>query len=138
MLVQIALGLVATLSGLIPNQIEVVNTKPACEEERATISPQEYLQCKAGPDFELLNRIVIAESGWKPDVKNPDSTASGLFQYLDSTFSLHCIDKYKLTTDLVDKNDPYIQIDCAVKMILEDNGLGHWNASRHLWTISKK
>lgn len=138
MLVQIVIGLVTALSAFTGNEMSVVNTQPTQEEERATLSPQEYLQRRAGPDFELLNRIVIAESGWKKDIKNPISTASGLFQYLNSTFLEHCINKYNLAKDLTEKNDPYIQIDCATKMILEDNGLSHWSESQHLWTITKR
>lgn len=88
-----------------------------------------------------MNRIVIAESGWQPEIKNASSSASGLFQFLDSTFKRYCIggtdDKgqdygYHLTDSMANKNNPYIQTDCAVLMI-RDGGLSHWDASRHLW-----
>ena len=95
-------------------------------------TPQEYLAELSGTDFELYNKIIIAESGWRVDADNPFSSASGLAQFLDSTFSTYCVDKYKLTTSLESKNNPYIQLNCMVKMI-NDGGIGHWNASKHLW-----
>ena len=91
-----------------------------------------YLKSIAGDNFELINRIVIAESGWKPEAKNSHSTASGLGQFLDSTFKSQCINKYKLTEDMRQKNDPYTQLDCMVKMI-KDGGVSHWAASQHNW-----
>lgn len=103
--------------------------------------PREYLMEKTGPDFDLFNRIVIAESGWQIDIKNASSSASGLFQFLDGTFKTYCIGGtdakgnsygYFLTDTMKDKNNPYIQIDCAVAMIY-DGGLSHWNESKYLW-----
>ncbi len=79
-----------------------------------------------------MDRIVVAESGWKPDIKNKVSTASGLFQFLDGTFKSYCIEKYGLAESMDQKNDPYIQIDCAVRMI-RAGGVGHWDASKHSW-----
>jgi len=98
-----------------------------------TPDPKEYLKIVSGDQFALLNRIVIAESGWRVDAKNKRSTASGLFQFLDSTFASFCIKKYAMAESLDQKNDPYIQMDCAVKMI-QDGGLSHWNASKQNWS----
>lgn len=97
-------------------------------------TPKEYLKEQAGDLFELMNRIVIAESGWKPDIKNKKSSASGLFQFIDGTFRSQCIEKYEFAESMADKNDPYIQIDCALAMI-KDGGLSHWNASKALWKL---
>lgn len=78
---------------------------------------------------ELLLRIARCESGLKPNAQNPRSTASGLFQFLNSTFFKYA-QAYELSTD--NKNDPSIQAELAAKMIA-DGGLGHWNASRGCW-----
>lgn len=79
-----------------------------------------------------MNKIVLAESGWKVDAHNPISSASGLVQFLDSTFKSQCIDKYGITDTLDNKDDPYIQIECMVK-IIENGGINHWVASKNSW-----
>ncbi len=93
----------------------------------------------ANPD--LAERIAYCESGFKPEIHNKASTASGLFQFLDSTFSHYAIggyDKYGkpygyfLTKNMADKNDPYIQIETATRM-LADGGAHHWDASKSCW-----
>lgn len=81
-------------------------------------------------DPELFLRVARCESGLKPMVKNPASTASGIFQFLDSTFS-NQLKKYGM---IGDKNDPLIQIELAAKMIA-DGGLSHWNASKSCWNV---
>jgi muramidase (phage lysozyme) len=59
-----------------------------------------------------------------PNAQNAVSSASGIFQYIDSTFASQSA-KYGLTGD---KNDPYIQIELTAR-ILADGGLSHWAAS---------
>ena len=83
-------------------------------------------------DENLVLRIVSAESGFQPDVKNKTSSASGIAQFLNSTFKNFCIDKYHLTETMADKNDPHIQAECMVRMIA-DGKISHWNASRKNW-----
>ena len=68
--------------------------------------------------------IARCESGFNPDIKNAVSTASGMFQFLDSTFTSQSA-KYGLTGE---KNDPYLQIELTARM-LADGGLSHWAAS---------
>ena len=80
-------------------------------------------------DPELFLRIATCESGLKEDVKNPASSASGIFQFLTSTF-LNYAQAYGLPTD--NKNDPEIQAELAALMI-SDGGISHWNASKSCW-----
>jgi len=78
---------------------------------------------------ELTLEIIKKESqGW-PNAKNPASTASGLMQFLDKTFLHECVEKYQIATSTTQKNDPYIQIDCGLKMLAEPDGINHWSAS---------
>lgn len=79
-------------------------------------------------------KVAECESGFKPDVKNRLSTASGLFQFLDGTFFKYA-EAYELPTD--NKNDPKIQAELAAKMI-RDGGLGHWDASKNCHSPSKQ
>lgn len=80
-------------------------------------------------DPELLLRIAKCESGLKVDVQNTRSTASGIFQFINSTFTDYA-QAYELATD--NKNDPHVQAELAAKMIAA-GGLSHWDASRSCW-----
>lgn len=97
-------------------------------------TPRDYLREIAGEDFELKDRIINAESGWKIYARNSLSTASGLAQYLDSTFLKYCVGIYKFAESLKDKNDPYIQLKCFNKMV-DDGGISHWWPSQIYWDI---
>lgn len=100
-----------------------------------------YYSEKYEVDPRLPLAIACAESGlgcWSSDekaivIKNPVGTASGILQFLDSTFLAQCRDKYKIAESLEQKNDPKIQAECAVRMIA-DGGESHWSASRHNWS----
>ena len=77
--------------------------------------------------------IISAESNFTVNAKNPSSTASGLAQFIDGSFEWLCMDRYKLTQSLDDKNDPKIQIECLV-LTLKDGGDSHWNESKPVWS----
>ncbi len=76
--------------------------------------------------------IARAESGLYINAKNTGSTASGTFQFINGTFKGFCIDKYQLTDTMKDKNNPAVQIKCAVRMLAE-GGESHWSESRGVW-----
>ena len=78
---------------------------------------------------ELFLRIAVCESGLREDAQNPTSTASGIFQFLNSTF-FNYARAYELPTD--DKNDPEVQAELAARMIAA-GGISHWNASKNCW-----
>lgn len=77
--------------------------------------------------------IVEAESGFNVHAKNASSTASGIAQFIDGTFRKLCINEYKLTDTIRDKNDPYIQIECLVRRLAENGGSSEWQASKPFW-----
>lgn len=52
-------------------------------------------------EFYYFDLLVSIESGWRPTAENPSSTASGLCQFLDSTY-----ERYGGKTD-----DPYEQLE---------------------------
>lgn len=82
-----------------------------------------------GADPELLARVSWCESGYKPEAKNKASSASGIMEFLDSTFKSQSL-KYGI---IGEKNDPYIQIELAARMIA-DGGIHHWDASSTCWS----
>lgn len=77
--------------------------------------------------------IIRSESNFNPKVKNPVGSASGVLQFLDSTFKNYCINKYKMTDSMAQKNNPFIQINCAIEMLKEPYGYKHWWPSVAGW-----
>ena len=60
---------------------------------------------KYGGQYYQLYRVISCESGWNPNAKNPKSTASGVAQFLDSTWNNYCGGN---------KDNSYDQIRCLV------------------------
>lgn len=40
-------------------------------------------------EWDSFNWLVMKESGWNPEAQNPDSTAYGICQFLNSTYELY-------------------------------------------------
>lgn len=82
-------------------------------------------------DYVISDFIKIArcESGFNldPNAKNPNSTATGIYQFINGTWHSYC--KGKNVYNFVDN------IDCFYKVLEVDGikGLNHWNASKHCW-----
>lgn len=123
-----AMGLVATLGVFTSNELRVVNLPESYSDNFAHqivgVDPKEYLRQLAGTDFVLLNKIVICESGWKPWAKNSTSSASGLFQFLNSTWA---------SWGEGDVFDPYANIEAGVKLY-NARGTSPWLASKNCWS----
>ena len=82
---------------------------------------------------DLAVNIAQAESQLVTLAKNPRSTASGLWQFLDSTAKIYCIDKYKIMFSLEEKDEPKKQTRCALSMLKEPGGWKHWSSSYQSW-----
>ncbi len=82
-----------------------------------------------GVDPALLVKVATCESGLRPGASNSKSTASGLFQFLTSTFQSQA-KKYGIVGD---KNDPYVQAELASLMISQ-GGITHWSESKSCWS----
>lgn len=75
----------------------------------------------AGHDPEVMVRIAEAESTFRPAARNPDSSATGVFQIIIGTWNwLDC------TGERTNAKD---NIKCA--MAIADDGLHHWEESKH-------
>lgn len=82
-----------------------------------TIEPLSYNQ-----EVPTLNqRIAEAESGGNTNAKNPDSSASGLYQFTDSTWR-SAVDKWGRARGIkyTDKNNPQAQ-ELLMSKLIEDN-----------------
>lgn len=62
----------------------------------------------AGPEWNALDWLIQHESSWNPTAQNPTSTAYGLFQFLDSTWSGYGIPK---------SSDPRLQALAGLRYI---------------------
>lgn len=92
-----------------------------------------YVASAEDVDVTMALAIAKAESNFQPNAKNPVGTASGVYQFLDSTFRNYCINKFKMTDTMEDKNHAAIQVNCAIEMLREKNGWKHWYASFGGW-----
>lgn len=69
-------------------------------------SYQDYAKAKVGADqFACLDRLWNRESHWQPTAKNPSSTAYGIAQLLDSTWSV---------TGVAKTSNGYRQVDAGL------------------------
>jgi multidrug efflux pump subunit AcrA (membrane-fusion protein) len=92
----------------------------------ASGSYQEYAMGKlggSGSEFTCLENLWGKESGWNPNAQNPSSTAYGIPQFLDSTWS---------GTGIAKTSDGYRQIDAGLIYIDSRYGspCGAWSHSQ--------
>lgn len=89
-----------------------------------TVPEQIEYYCRIyNADCLLATNIGYCESRFDPEAQNPNSTAKGIYQFLDSTWANYC------------QGDPLNQEDnikCGVKLISE-GGLHHWSESFGCW-----
>ena len=74
-------------------------------------------------------RIINCESGGDPKAKNPSSSASGLFQFIDSTWRAYGGSEFAPTAREATAEQQYIVAERAYA----DAGLRPWYASRSCW-----
>ena len=95
-------------------------------EQRRELTPREYLRyLTTKEEFAILDKIIICESNWNPEAKNVNSTASGLLQFLESTWNNWGED---------DVFNPYSNIIAGVKLY-RAQGTKPWESSRQCWSV---
>lgn len=116
--------------------IEIPMSLPASREwAPGELPPREHLRLAYGlspADAALLDRIALCESGWKPAIENASSTASGLAQFLDSTWRTTRRRMGEPDDQLLLKHDPYEHLDTFVWLWRAD-GSRHWLESAPCW-----
>lgn len=88
------------------------------------LTPKEYLYATYPEEAPLMDRIISCESGWRPEAKNGSSSASGLAQFISSTW-VSSRTRMGLDASLSLRFDPIENIDTAV-WLLRKEGPTHW------------
>jgi hypothetical protein len=111
-------------------------TQPVIEtkafETPCDYDPITYIRCRGeqlnmpNQDIMKMIRIARAESGFDQYAKNPNSTAKGIFQFIDGTWRANCL-KDGNVYNFVDN------INCAWK-VYQKQGDRPWNASKSKWS----
>lgn len=92
-----------------------------------------YVGQHEGVSVSLIQGIIKAESGFNPNARNKSSSASGVLQFINQTFKDYYIDKYHVAESMAQKNNPFIQINCAIEMLKDPKGYKHWLPSIAGW-----
>jgi hypothetical protein len=128
---------VGTVKGVGKSLVDVVEASEPSEDYYKQ-EPLRYIRYRGqqlGYDDYTISkfiRIARAESGLNPMVKNKSSSATGIYQFISSTFHRYC--QGKNVYDFVDN------IDCFYRVLEVDGypkGLNHWNASRAKWEVGR-
>lgn len=98
---------------------------PTAETDPERLTPRQYLYLIHPETAEDVDRIVRCESGWQAGAENPTSSASGLCQFLDSTWLSTARRSGLAELDLTQKTDPYVHLEMCVWLYDED-GIRHW------------
>lgn len=98
-------------------------------------SPQTYLEAPHSvPDknTNLINAIIQCESHWNALAKNPNSSASGLGQFLTGTWKTYALLHWGtlLNHDVFNAQDNYE----LVKFVVDNYGTSDWDASAYCWS----
>lgn len=103
--------------------VEIPNQTPIYLQNSAIL---EVIEAKAGyygVNIKLALDLAEIESGFNPLAKNPNSSAKGIYQFIDSTWRDLC------SGDVLDYLD---NIDCAMKLLGKDiRNISHWTADKN-------
>ncbi len=116
---------------IVPTYKPKIKPQPATNTEESS-APKEYLYLKGGIYASKLDRVISCESGWNVNARNSTSTASGLAQFLASTWISTRL-RMGLDTSLSLRFDYKEMIDTTIFLWDEGRGASHWNASRFCW-----
>lgn len=115
----------------------LTSTAHADLEEIAVNTPAQvedfiiYMAMERGVSIPLALAIAKCESGLNPLAKNPDSTASGIFQFIRSTWK-YVTQDYLLWGGTPNVFDAKLNIIAGIALLKEE-GVTPWESSRSCW-----
>jgi hypothetical protein len=121
---RISKGIMASNPALVNQATDAMAYNPSQEQEPPEpIIPQEAQEQPQAEATQsnLLQKIAMAESSGNPNAKNPNSTASGLYQFTNPTWA-SMVKKYGNQHDIKfkDKNNPQAQ-EIMMQYLLQEN-----------------
>ena len=102
--------------------------------EQVNMSIEEMIEQSAkdyGVDVGLAKRIAFAESGYNPNAKNAHSSASGIYQFLSSSWQTYSVKAGMGGADVFDAGS---NIKVAM-YVLSTVGTSPWISSRSKWSL---
>lgn len=100
LIMTIGFALMIPTKNVVQDEINVVQDKKiynspiSRQQQRVEHTPESYAQqMVSDQEYEALFELIMLESNWRPDAKNPKSSAYGLGQLLDQTWDLVGIEK---------------------------------------------
>jgi len=97
-------------------------------------SVEQIIEQVWGKDSEIGLKIAFCESSYRPNISHTNSSATGLFQIINSTW-LENRKKMGLPTNLNLRLDPYENTRTAY-FIYQKRGTRPWNASVGCWEVN--
>ena len=85
---------------------------------------------KYGVDPRLPAKIILCESSWNNKAKNLNSSAKGLFQFIDSTWE-ETLGKMDIDKSISQFNKE-VNLEAGIFLISQGK-LSHWESSRDCW-----
>jgi len=115
---------VAVLDDIPIPRVEVIYAQKEEVKEKSVVQTyKELSEPYSAIVRELGLYIIETESEWNPKAQNPDSTAKGLFQFLDQTWNENCFG---------DPFNPEHNIECGLEL-LSKNQYWRWQSSQNEW-----
>lgn len=116
-------------------QVEAKEVQTVEEPVVVAPTPEELvdkISLEYGVNPVLMKAIIQCESEWRVEVKNPNSSATGLAQFITSTWRSTMLEM-GLSAD-TPRTDVETHIKALAYRLSKPHGERHWNASRYCWS----
>lgn len=124
-LIAVVIGLAIVVAIAFP--FKAYSEPPKVEQKRDL----RYYTDLHNADYDLTYSIATCESELKPFAKNPNSTAKGVFQFLNGTWKYYGLMKWG-TLEGKDVYDFEDNVELAT-WVIGKYGTKDWNPSKHCW-----
>lgn len=111
-------------------EAELYNTQPWSIPTQAVLA---FISPKIASGYEILDKVALCESGNNPLAKNPNSSAKGRFQFINSSWKHY--GKMLWGDNLINKDVLDYEDNTELAMyVYQLNGLKDWEESKSCWS----